>query len=48
MGLRLQWEMLDCLPAAVVDAVSFLWNESGIRRNMADLTHASYVLDSAR
>lgn len=45
---ELPWEALDCLPEKVVDAITYLWLESGIRGHFMVLTNASYVLDNAQ
>lgn len=47
-GLHLEYEHLECLPQKTIEAVGYLWIESGIRNHFDRLTHVSYVLDSAQ
>lgn len=44
---ELDWTSIDQLPPAFVQAINFLWLESGIRTLYDKLIHFSYVIDSA-
>lgn len=44
---ELDWTALDQLPAEFVQAINFLWIESGIKTLYDKLIHFSYVIDSA-
>ncbi len=44
---ELDWTALDQLPSEFVQAINFLWVESGIKSLFSKLIHFSYVIDSA-
>ena len=44
---ELDWTAMDQLPAEFVQAINFLWVESGIKTLYDKLIHFSYVIDSA-
>jgi guanine nucleotide-binding protein G(i) subunit alpha len=46
-GNELDWTALDQLPGEFVEAINFLWIESGIKTLFDKLIHFSYVIDSA-
>lgn len=48
MGLRLEYDRLECLPQKVCEAIGYLWIESGIRNYFDRLRQVSYVIDSAQ